>query len=455
MKSKNNLKTKNVVIAGAGRAGSLVAKWLSKDKDIGVTVIDKSKESLDRLRKSCDITTCIGDALDLESIQSTLLQGCELFVCALGEEKTNLIVGACAKGFQAKNVAVIVSAPVLVKNEFLYESLLGVDYLLSPDYLAASDIADFVEYPGVLVAESYGNDRIQFFEVRVHKKFRHSGKTLREIMDSLKGKFVIGYLKSGRKVEIPTGDSIISSGDIIGLFGKRDEILKNMKVFTGEWEKKRRIAILGGSNITLGLVRLLKDKVSRIKIFEKDMNRASALSEILKSGSIDIENVDPLEDEGAFSEIKEYDVFISPTNDDERNLLACSVAKDLGIPYTVSVIYNMQFAEVTERFGIDLIVIPYVSLANRVMRIMYGDIVGHLLNIRGVEIAEYDVKPSFKWLSMPLKDIRQDLGGVVAGIIREDSAIIPTGESELKEGDRVVIVSESGKMEELSKRFSE
>ncbi len=453
MKSKNVVKSKRVVIAGAGRAGSLIAKWLSRDSDIEVVLIDEDKDALDRLMKDCDISSRLGDVLDLNTIQDTLLQGCDLFVSVLGDEKINLIAGTCAKGFQAKSVAAVVSDEVFLRNEVLYESILGVDYLLSPDHLAASDIADFVEYPGALVAESYGNDRIQFFEVRVYKKFKHSGKTLKEIMDSLKGKFVIGYLQSGKEVILPDGETKISSGDIVGLFGKRDDILKNMKVFTGDWEKKKRVAILGGSNITLSLVRLLKDKVNRVRIFEKDRGRANELSELLKSRPVDIVNGDPLDDQTMFEEVKDYDVFVSPTNDDERNLLASLIAKDIGIPYSVSVVYNMQFAEVMEKFGVDLAVVPYVSLANKVLRIVYNDIVGHLLSLRGVEIAEYSVNSDFKYLNRPLKDIRPDLGGVVAGIIRGETAIIPVGDTEIKEGDRVVLVCRTEDVEEMNKKF--
>lgn len=453
MRSKGLTKSKRVVIAGGGRAGSLIAKMLSKDKEIEVVLIDEDKVVIDRILKECDISTRLGNALDLGTIQDTLLPGCDLFISVLGDEKVNLIVGACAKGFQAKNVASVVSDEVFLRNEVLYESILGVDYLLSPDYLAASDIADFVEYPGVLASESYGNDRIQFFEIRVRKNFEHNGKTLRDIMDSLKGKFVIGYLQSGKDVILPDGDSEIHSGDIIGLFGKRDEVLKNMKVFTGDWERKKRVAVLGGSNITLSLVRLLRDKVSRIKVFEKDKDRANELSEILKTNVVEVVNADPLEDQDVFEEVKDYDVFVSPTSDDERNLLSSSVAKDIGIPYSVSVVYNMQFAEVMNRFGIDLTVVPYVSLANKVLRIIYSDIVGHLLNLRGVEIAEYDVKSGFKFLGKPLMDIRRDLGGVVAGIIRDETAIIPVGDTKIREGDRVVMVCKAEEVEEMNKKF--
>jgi len=440
-----------IVIAGAGRAGSLLAEMLYKDNE--VTIVDYDKSALDNLAGLSDVTSQLGNAQDPSLLQGLLSAGCDLFISTLGDDRANIIASSCAKNFGAGSVSALVSDMVYINSSILYESILGIDYFLSPDQLTATDIANFTESPGLLVSEEYGNDRIQFYELRVWNQFKGSGKTLKEIMEVIKEKLVIGYIKSGRQVDIPTGETRINSGDILGIFGKHDSMARAVKIFTGDWDKKKRVVILGGTSISVQIIRALKDKVSVVKLFEKDKKRAEELSQILSKYKVDIVNDDPLDNRSQLMAVKDFDVFIAPTHDDERNVVACLLAKDIGIPYAVSVIYNKQFGELVDRFGIDFSVIPYYSFLNKVLRIVYQNTVKHLLNIRGIEIAEYEIKKSFKFLNRALKDIRYDIGCVVAGIIREEQAIIPTGDDVIKEDDRVVIVTKADKFNDVSKLF--
>lgn len=441
-----------IVIAGAGRAGSLLAELLYKDND--VIVIEHDKEVLDSLSVRIDVGIRLGNAQNPSLLQEIVSSGCDLFVATLGDDRTNIISCSCAKNFGATRVVALVSDSVYIDNSFLYENIFGIDYFLSPDQLAATDIANFVEHPGLLVSEEYGNDRIQFYELRVWNHFKENGKPLREIMNPEKDLLVIGYIKSGKQVEIPTGDTIIRSGDILGVFGKRDNIVRATRIFVGDWNKKKQVAILGGTNISVQIVRALKDKVSIIKLFEKDRDRAEELSEILSRYKAEIINDDPLFNRSLWVSIKDFDVFVTPTHDDERNVVAASLAKDIGIPYVASVIYNKLFGELIDRFSIDFSVIPYFSFVNRVLRIVYQNTVKHLLNMRGIEIAEFEITRAFKYLNKELKDIRYDIGCVVAGIIRNEQPIIPTGSDVIKEKDRVIIVVKADKFNEVSRIFT-
>ncbi|MGC9055111.1 MAG: NAD-binding protein, partial [Candidatus Hydrogenedens sp.] len=234
-----------IVIAGAGRAGSLLAEMLYKDND--VTVLDYDKSVVDDLTGKVDVGIRLGDAQDPSLLQEVMSGGCDLFIATLGDDRANIIASSCAKNLGAESVSALVSDMVYINNAFLYESILGIDYFLSPEQLTATDIASFSESPGLLVSEEYGNDRIQFYELRVWNQFKENGKTLKEVMDVIKEKVVIGYIKSGKQVDVPTGETRIKCGDILGIFGRRDGMARAVKIFTGDWDKKKRVIILGGT----------------------------------------------------------------------------------------------------------------------------------------------------------------------------------------------------------------
>ena len=148
----------NIFIAGAGRVGTHLARLLCADKQ-DVSVIEADPEERERIDYALDVSTAVGDATSVMFLQSLNVDKADLFVASMGNDEKNLIAAATAKGLGAKRVIARVDNATYIESNVLYESILGVDYIMTPDSLAALQIAQYIQQPGVLAMENFGRGR--------------------------------------------------------------------------------------------------------------------------------------------------------------------------------------------------------------------------------------------------------------------------------------------------------
>jgi trk system potassium uptake protein len=86
----------HVVIAGSGRVGSSLAKWLADD-GYDVTVIDNKQAALDRLGKSFNGAKLLGVAYDVDILRRAGLQSHDTFVAVTDSDNANLMAVEVAK----------------------------------------------------------------------------------------------------------------------------------------------------------------------------------------------------------------------------------------------------------------------------------------------------------------------------------------------------------------------
>jgi trk system potassium uptake protein len=86
----------HVVVAGSGRVGSALSRWLADDGH-DVTVIDKNQAALDRLGKSFNGARLLGVAYDVDILRRTGLDRNDTFVAVTDSDNANLMAVEVAK----------------------------------------------------------------------------------------------------------------------------------------------------------------------------------------------------------------------------------------------------------------------------------------------------------------------------------------------------------------------
>ncbi len=71
------------------------------------------------------------------------------------------------------------------------------------------------------------------------------------------------------------------------------------------------------------------------------------------------------------------------------------------------------------------------------------------------EAAEFKVLPDFEHLNIPLKTLKIKNNFIIAGIIRNRKAIIPSGDDVLLNGDHVIVIAEGKHIYTLSDIIAE
>jgi len=442
----------NIFIAGGGRVGFHLARLLSAESH-DLTVIESDPNQVEQIDYALDVSTVHASAASALVQQEIGVADADLFISVTGRDEVNLVAAATAKGLGAREVVARVDDRVYLESAMLYESILNVDYILSPEALTALEIANYVENPGIVAAQEFGRGLVQMRQMRVAKSPTTNGKTLKDICPPGSG-ILVGMISRNTKVTIPHGDAIVEPGDLITLIGRRGRMPQIQKLFQGSELDLQKVVVMGGSSIGLHLAQTLENRQRSVKLFEWNLGRCNDLAAKLKKSKVvcrDATSRVSLEQE----HVNKADVFIATTGDDERNIMASVLAKEVGVGIVMAVVHQPDFAPLVTRLGIDHAVTPRASLANRILKVIHKEKVTSLavLEEGQVEIIEVPVNPACHAVGKRLCDIRFPKGALVATIVRGDTVIVPSGHDEIRGGDSVVLIVASDSLEPIQKLF--
>jgi trk system potassium uptake protein TrkA len=241
----------------------------------------------------------------------------------------------------------------------------------------------------------------------------------------------------------------------VTLIGTHEGIEQIQKLFHGEEIKPRRVAIMGGGTIGLRLAQALEAKMKTVKVFERHEERSQRLAERLRTAKVvcrDATSRVALEQE----HVDTMDMFVAATGDDERNIMAAVLAKEVGARSVAAIVHQPDFAPLVKRLGIDLAVTPRSSIADRIMKMMYrGDVTSlAVLGDGQIEVVEMAIREGASVLGCELKDLRLPRGALVATIVRGDKILIPSGNDSIHAGDSVILIVAAKSLDAVRKALT-
>lgn len=432
-----------IIIAGAGEVGFHLAKLLSYESQ-EITLIDTKKDNLTYADNHLDIKVLKGDATSIAILNEAKVKQSDLVIAVTASETTNITVCVLAKQLGAKRTIARISNTEFIQHKDLVGfTELGIDELISPESLAASEI-------NLLLSQSAFNDSYEFeggaltmVGLSLSRTASFVGKTVREAAQLFHEiHFVpIAIQRFGTQYTIiPRGDTQFKEGDNVVFItseGGGDELCK----MTGKSNAEiKSVMILGGSKIGYKTSRDLSGSGFNIKLIEKEKDRAFDLADELDKVLVingDGRNVDLLDEEN----IGDMDAFISVTGNSETNIMSCLVAKSKGVKKTIALVENMDYFELSQSIGIDTLINKKLLAANSIFRyIRKGEVVAMTkLNNMNAELLEFAVKPTSKINNRVIRTLDFPRSAIIGGIIRDGKGLIALGDFTIKTGDRVVV----------------
>lgn len=257
-------------------------------------------------------------------------------------------------------------------------------------------------------------------------------------------KLLITAISRAGKIIIPDGSTVLKINDTVHVIGKSEDIVDLNSKFNRNINKKniKKVMILGGSNIGFYLAKALTESNIDVTIVEKNKKRCEELSEKLNNVLIihgDGTDINLLEEE----KISYMDAFVGVTGYDEGNLLMGLMAKQSGVPKTISKISKENYAKLIDRMGIDVALNPvYITASNILKLVRGGKIVSVSLLIGGNgEVTEIIIGRNLPITGKTLKELKLPKGIIIGALVRGDDVFIPNGDTCLKEDDRIVVFS--------------
>jgi len=198
--------------------------------------------------------------------------------------------------------------------------------------------------------------------------------------------------------------------------------------------------IVGGGLIALNVARALEDDEFSVTLIERSKARCQQLVAELENTVVlnaDAMNSALLEEEGVAS----VDVFMALSEEDEVNLMASLLAKDLGARRCIALVHRPDYGPVCERLGIDATLSPRLIVAQQVLKYVGdGQIVGvsPVMNDRA-EFIEFAATADSRVVGKRLAEASIPRGALVCAIMGAKGARVPTGDDRIAVGDHVVV----------------
>ncbi|WP_209405865.1 Trk system potassium transporter TrkA [Pseudozobellia sp. WGM2] len=432
-----------IIIAGAGEVGFHLAKLLSYESQ-DITLIDTNKESLAYADTHLDIRVLRGDATSIAVLKDANVQDSSLMIGVTASETTNLTLCMLAKQLGCKQTIARISNTEFVEDrETLRFSELGIDELISPEELAATEIK-------LLLNKSAFNDTYEFemgklimVGVSLPPSAPFVGKMVKEaakIFPELHFMPIALQRTGTQYTVIPRGDTVFKDGDQVYFITTTEGVEELYKLTGKKKEEIKNVMILGGSKVGFKAARDLCMNRFNVKLIEKDKEKAFDLADDLPNALVingDGRNVELLEEES----LESMDAFIAVTGNSETNIMSCLVAKSKRIKKTIALVENMDYFQLSHSIGIDTLINKKLLAANNIFRhIRKGEVVALMrLNNLNAEILEFVVKPTSRVTGNLIRELDFPRSATIGGVVRDDEGIIALGGFEIKAGDRVVV----------------
>ena len=446
-----------IIIAGAGEVGFHLAKLLSYEAQ-EITLIDTDKESLSYADNHLDIRVLRGDATSIEVLQDAKVAASDLVIGVTSSETTNLTLCLLAKQLGCKKTIARISNTEFVDNRQLIKfDELGIDELISPEELAASEIQ-------LLLNQSAFNDTYEFeaglltmVGVFLPKSAPFVGKMLKEaakIFPEIHFMPIALQRMGTQYTLIPRGDTVFKEGDQV-YFITAAEGVEELYKLTGMQKKDiKNVMILGGSKVGYNTARDLCAKKFNVKLIEKSKEKAFDMADDLPNALVingDGRNVELLEEES----LESMDAFIAVTGNSETNIMSCLVAKSKKIKKTIALVENMDYFQLSQSIGIDTLINKKLLAANNIFRyVRRGEVLALTrLNSLNAEILEFEVKASSVVNGEVIRELNFPREAIIGGVIRDGKGIIALGDFKIAEGDKVVVCSLPKAIPQIEKLF--
>lgn len=210
------------------------------------------------------------------------------------------------------------------------------------------------------------------------------------------------------------------------------------------------IVILGAGVVGYQIAGQLIAEGHNVVIIEKNIDRARYADTHLDCIVLNDEgnSIETLKRAG----IEKADFFLSVVDSDEVNMIACGIVEsEFNVPIKIARVRNIDYsrAKIFEKsfLGIDFVVNPEVEtarlIANSVALGATSDVM--LFENSDMQIRNYQVDSSSFFRNRTVMEIRKNInaGGkfLIAGIIRDNNFIIPSGLTVIKENDVAYILA--------------
>ena len=397
-----------IVIVGAGEVGYSVARNLSADGH-DIVIVEEDEERAAQAEETLDVMVVNGNGARPSVLAKAGITGKKsdvmMLIACTNRDEVNLMACWIAK---RSGVPHVIARAV------------GLEFTDNESW-----------------ANDLGIDSLPLYEIR-----KRNPKMI----------MLVVWVKSGEDSFVPKASYALQPGDLCYTMCYRSQILEIERLFQPAKSKRlKRVFIIGAGKIGHQTAERLLAHIRGIDLRIVDEDRAKCekfagelpRAMILCGNGADAEF---LKSEG----ITDADGCVAATEHDETNLMLAVLAKTLGVSKSIAVVRNHNYLGMTNHIPVDAIVNRNQTLADVITRSVRYPGTSNVLTVLeeiSAEAVETTVASGSAADGKKLMELTMPEGSLIGLLDRGGEMLIPTGQTELRGGDKIIIFGTAASME--------
>ncbi len=442
-----------IIICGAGKVGTSIARHLV-DQGSDVTVIDSSHKLIDDLREKVDLKTIIGSASNPSVLKNAGAEDSDMIIAVTLQDEINMVACQMAHTFFKipRKIARLRTEDFLnpIWRDLYNADNMPIDLIISPELEVARSIERQLKAPGAYDVVPFLNDEIELLSlvinekcplvdtslINIHELFQENVDTEKNLRASILG------ISRDEKLFIPKKQDTLIQNDHVYLLVDKNHVKRAMSAFGYDEKPIKKIIIIGGGNIGFNLAKDLEKYQSDISvsIVESSEDRSKHIADQLSNTLVlngDGLNQDLLDE----ANIKDADLLLALTNDDETNIIISAVARKNKCE-SIIIVNNSEYNKLKDVLGISKVVDPRKITVSKILKHVHKGKIESVFAIDNsqAEIIHAQVLKSSKLINKTIEDAEFPNGLRVGLIKKEDKIIIPDKETKIEIHDEILFL---------------
>ena len=446
-----------ILIVGAGQVGSQICRYLVREMDCDITVLDSNADHVGFITDKLNIIGVVGEGTRGEDLIRAGIKNTNLIVAATPSDETNVLSTFFARKLNP-DIQTIARIRNVDYHEFVSEDNDGyIDVVINPEGAVADAAQRLLRSKQLFFHQDLFAGKAQVIGLNLSDKSNVLNMPLRQLSETFEGlrTFVVGYRRDNI-LNLANPDDQLHEGDKVYLITANSDLERTLEIFGVEQSPFHRVIVIGGGKIGLDFARRVERKFKNysLKIIERDKDRSERIASELSKAIVlhgDGMEEDILEEAG----IQSANTIISFTEDDKTNLLLLYKAKLLNPNIsTLGLVKDYGLSRLGESLGIDIVLNPQATTVSSIILNVKPSSFKQVQMIGEDEgeVSEVLIERNHEAEGKQLSEVKIPVK--FGAILRDNQPIAFDPQTKLRVGDQIALFMLSRDVRKVTKYFS-